>query len=214
MNKINDLLSGKMIIDEVDSPINGKLQVVKDITWGTHITGGGLTQSGGVAKSVWNHTLKKVKDFKTELNSCLILGLGGGSIAELTHKYLGEKVKITGVDIDPIFINLGRKHLKLDEYGVKAVIDDAYEFVKNDRHKYDLICVDTYVGDQFPVSLEEEVFIKRVKKLLNKDGVAVFNRLYYDEKRKEAEDFEKVLEKVFSKVERNYPEANLMFLCS
>jgi spermidine synthase len=222
MNKITDLLSGQIIIDEVDSPINGKLQVVRDIAWGTHITGGGLTQSGGVAKSVWNNSLKKVHAKKPIIKNALILGLGGGSIAELIHKYWpaspnrgeGDKVKIVGVDIDPVFINLGKKHLKLDEYNVKDIIDDAYEYVKTDKHKHDLICIDTYVGDQFPESLEEPIFIKRVKGLLNKNGMAVFNRLYYDEKRRQAEEFEKVLEDIFDEVERNYPEANIMFLCT
>jgi hypothetical protein len=44
--------------------------------------------------------------------------------------------------------------------------------------------------------------------------MAVFNRLYYDEKRRQAEEFEKVLEDIFDEVERNYPEANIMFLCT
>ena len=213
MSKITNLLSGQIIIDEVDSPINGKLQVVRDIAWGTHITGGGLTQSGGVAKSVWNNSLKKVHAKKAILKSALILGLGGGSIAELIHKYWGDKVKIVGVDIDPVFINLGKKHLTLGELNVEAVIDDAYEYVKKNKTKYDLICIDTYVGDQFPESLEEPIFIKRVKGLLNKNGIAVFNRLYYDEKRRQAEEFERILETIFASVERNYPEANIMFIC-
>jgi len=75
-----------------------------------------------------------------------------------------------------------------------------------------LICLDTYVEDQFPKKLESDSFLKNVKGLLAKEGILVVNRLYYGEKRKEADLFEKKLEGIFSEVERVYPEANVMFI--
>jgi len=45
------------------------------------------------------------------------------------------------------------------------------------------------------------------------DGVAVFNRLYYDQKRAEAVNFLSKLEKIFPRVTALYPEANVMYLC-
>jgi len=218
---ITGAINKMLIVEEVDSRFNGKLRVTKDPVWGTYIsaqtTEGWLTQSGGVARSVWKSALGEVKNSKFKIKNCLILGLGGGSIAQLVRKRWPE-AEITGVDIDEVFVSLGKKYLKLDEQEVKIVIADAFDFVTvhctpNTVH-YNLICVDTYCGDEFPGKLESEKFIKEVKKILADGGIAIFNRLYYGGKRDKAHEFGKLLEAVFTKVERVYPEANVMFLAS
>jgi len=210
MSGLASFLAGTRILAEVESPINGRLTVVRDIPWGTYIKGGGLTQSGGVAKKVWETSLRKTKQTKGEVKKALILGLGGGSIANLIGRFWGE-VEIVGVDIDPVIVELGKRYLGVDT-DVKVEITDAIGWVKKDKSKYDLICLDTYVEDQFPKKLESDSFLKNVKGLLAKSGVLVVNRLYYGEKRKEADLFEKKLEKIFSSVTRVYPEANVMFI--
>ena len=128
-----------------------------------------------------------------------------------------EDTKIVGVDLDPKIIELGRKYLKLGKSDVEVHISDASDFLSSVNSKrsagYDLILVDLYVGRDFPKKFEKDSFIKLVKKALAKDGVAVFNRLYYDEKRKESMKFGEKLEKYFRKVEIIFPEANVMFVC-
>ncbi len=214
MAGLTDFLSGVRVLEEVESDVNGKLTVVRDFTWGTYIQAGGLTQSGGVAKKVWKTALKKIYDLRFKNDDTLILGLGGGSIANLVNNFW-SKAKITGVDLDLVMVELGKKYLGLDEK-IKVVIGDAYKEINREKLKvksYDLVCVDTYIGDNFPKKFESERFLKAVRRILSKGGIAIFNRLYYDEKRVLANKFEKKLEKVFSKVERIYPEANVMFVC-
>ena len=206
-------------VEEVDSPMNGKLVVMRNFAWGTYIQINKLTQSGGVVKAVWKTTLKKIGH--QAINHCLILGLGGGSAAQLVRKNWPE-AKIVGVEIDPLMIELGAKYLELGTSAVDIKIEDAFRFVKKESKqslplrggKYDLILVDTYVGDEFPRKFESEDFLKLVKKLLSQRGIVIFNRLYYGEKRKEALKMLKKLEKVFPGVEAVYPEANVMFVCS
>lgn len=223
---ISDFLSGKRVLAEVESPVNGKLTVVRDLAWGTYVVGGGLTQSGGILEKIWKTTLRKlsrITNHKSQITNVLILGLGGGSVAKLVRKKFPD-AKITGVDLDPVIVELGRKYLKLDEYGVKVVIDDASEFLKKistrnpqpatRNPKYDLICIDLYVGEEFPKKFESEKFIKNVKNLLSEDGFAIFNRTHYDDKRAKAVKFGNKLERIFNKVEWVYPEANVMFVCS
>jgi spermidine synthase len=215
---VSNILSGRRVLEEVVSPINGKLTVVRDLAWGTYIQGGGLTQSGGVVYKVWEKTLKEIKKLRNEeIRKCLILGLGGGSAAKLVRKYWPEAV-IVGVEIDPIFVALGKKYLRLDEIGVDIKIRDAYEYItqisKLKSQNLDLILVDMYIEDEVPKKFESKEFIKIVKSLLEKNGLVVFNRLYYDEKRKQAEDFHKKLSQAFKKVRPVYPEANVMYVCS
>jgi spermidine synthase len=131
------------------------------------------------------------------------------------------------VDIDSEIVELGKKYLGLDKIPVDIKIQDAFKFVQttNDERpfgkaqgkpktKYNLICVDLYVGDEFPERFESDAFLRLIHRMLSVHGIAVFNRLYYGEKRKTALAFGKKLEKIFKTVDYVYPEANLMLLGS
>lgn len=216
----NNAPFGSKILEQRHSEINGDIKVVKSLGLGTYIQVEGLTQSGGVVSDVWEQTLKKIKSQydlsdgqRITFKNCLILGFGGGSAGKLVEKYF-PGVRITGVDIDPLMIDLGRKYLNLGEY--KVVIKDAMDFVeeeiKYDR-KYDLILVDTYLGQNYPEKFEKISFVNSIGRILKDNGIAVFNRLYWDEKKDLAHEFEKRLEEVFDSVDRFYPEANLMLIC-
>lgn len=204
---------GQKILDEKDSPINGRIVVVKNPGLGVYIQVEGLTQSGSVVYDIWNTMLKKVKKDKPEVDDCLVLGLGGGSAAKLVRKYW-KNANIVGVDIDPIFVEFGEKYMQLDRVGADIHIQDATLFIKENKKKYDLILVDMYVGYEVPEKFTKPSFIKDIKEMLKEDSLAVFNRLFFDEKRKIAEKFSKKLDKEFENVERFYPEANVMFICS
>ncbi len=189
---------GTKILEERESKYNGHLKVVKTLGMGTYIQAGGLTQSGGIVETIWKSTLKQIKDNSENI---LILGLGGGTLAKLLRKKY-PKAKITGVEIDPIMIELGKKYLDLDKYNIDIKIVDANKFK---IEKYDLLIVDTYFGD-------------KVAEIAGSDPamaeITVFNRLYFGDKRPDTVRFGNNLEKIFKKVTWFYPEANLMFICS
>jgi spermidine synthase len=207
---------GTKILEERKSKFNGNLRVVRSFGLGTYIQANGLTQSGGVVEGIWKETLKKIYNKRTPLvlkftiNNCLILGIGGGTAAKLINKFW-PGAKITGVDIDPVMVELGRKYLDLDKIDIEIKIDDAFNFPKIPNHsKFDLVIVDLYRGDKFPKKFEDEKFLKS----LTKNKLVIFNRLFYKEKKIEALEFGKKLQKIFDKVEYFYPVSNLMFVCS
>lgn len=213
--RVKDFLAGRQILEEVQSPINGKLVVVRDLAWGTHIMAGGLTQSGGVAGEIWKTSLRKLRPWFSDPGQVLILGLGGGSIVGIVRRFW-PRAEIVGVDIDPVIVNLGKKYLGLKKLGIEVKIQDALEYArgaKKKAKKYDLICVDLYVGDSFPQKFEEGKFLELIRKLLTKKGVVVFNRLYYGDKRPLAMKFLGKLQETFGRVEILFPQANIMFLC-
>lgn len=205
---------GTKVLEERESKYNGHLKVSRSLGFGTYIQADGLTQSGGIVGEIWKPTLKKIKKTaslrgqKSKVKSCLILGLGGGTAAKYVRLYWPE-VKITGVDIDPDMIELGKKYMGLDQLNVEIKIQDAYDF----KGKFDLIIVDLYNGEHFPEKFGNIEFLNKVKASITGSGVAVFNRTYYGGKRPETVKFGNKLQKIFSNVEWFYPEANLMFVC-
>lgn len=202
-----------MILEEVESKFNGQIKVVKSLGLGKYIQAGGLTQSGGIVEGIWKETLKKVKGRSFE--KTLILGLGGGSVAKVIHKNWPQ-AKIVGVDIDGVMVNLGKKHLGLDEDIVEIRIQDAMDSVfigLKKKSKYDLICIDLYNGEVFPEKFESDKFLKNVKKLMSEGGVVIFNRLYGSDHRSESMRFGCKLENFFLHVDYIYPQANVALIC-
>jgi len=196
---------GTKILEERKSKFNGDIKVVRSLGFGTYIQVNNLTQSGGVVESIWRQTLNKIKHQPLTINHCLILGLGGGTVAKLIKKYWPKSI-ITGIEIDPVMVELGTRYLALDRNEIEIEIGDAYDFNPSD---FDLVIIDVYCGDKFPKKFENEVFLKK----LAKNKLVIFNRLYFGEKRKEAVKFGNKLEKIFKKVDWFYPQANLMFFC-
>lgn len=213
MNKLIDFLGGVKVVEEVESPINGKISVIRSFAFGTYMQVGGLTQTGGVVNDVWRKSIKKISNFKFKVDNCLVLGLGGGGNAGIVRSIWNDS-KIVGVDIDPMMVGMGKKYFHLDEIKIDIKISDAENFLLQNRGKrYNLVLVDLYVGDNYPSKFESDEFIISVKNSLEVGGIAIFNRLYYGEKRKHAVKFLSKLEKIFSNVDVVYPEANVMYIC-
>jgi spermidine synthase len=205
-----DIFNPVKVLKEKDSKFNGKVKVVRSLGLGTYIQVDNLTQSGGVVNEIWKQVIKKIRKVKPKIKNCLILGLGGGTVVSLIKKYR-EDIDITGVDIDPVMIEMGEKYLGLKN--IKTIITDARQYIYKEKQKYDLVIVDLYQGYEYPKEFEKEEYLEKLKSLLNKNGMLVINRLYFGERRPMAMKFGLKLEKVFSKVEYLFPEANLFFLC-
>ena len=197
---------GTTILEERESKYNGHVKVIKTFGIGTYIQCNGLTQSGGIVESIWRSTLRQIRNpttkgvIQSEILNILILGLGGGTVAKLLRKKY-PNAKITGVEIDPIMIEFGKKYLDLDKYNIDIKIADARKFEINN---YDLVIVDTYLGDSYIETTGSEPV---------RTNIAIFNRLYYGNKKEVALKFGEKLKKLFKKVEIFYPTANVMFFC-
>lgn len=200
-------------IEEVQSPYNGKIQVLGGIE-GPRIVSGGLSQSGWLVKKIWRSGIKRVKKYLASPTKVLILGLGGGSAAQLINEYFPE-AQIKGIDIDPEMVALGKKYLRLGEIrNLEVVIADALTWVdRNKSRTYDLILVDLFNGTKIPHEFKTKKFIKAIKELTHTRGIVAFNHFYSREDKKDSEKFLNILRKVFPLVISVTPEANIIFLC-
>lgn len=212
-DKVSFVISLIKVLEETESDYNGRIKVVKTFE-GTRILVGGITQSGWLLKKVWEAGVKKIKKEKPTVETILILGLGGGTLAELAERYWPES-KVTGVDIDAEMVRMGRKHLGLDRVkNLEIHISDAIKWLKGNKKKeFDIILIDLYQGTEIPPEFRTENFIKMVKARAAKNGIVAFNHLYSHADREDANDFEKKLKDIFPSRTSVKPEANIIFIC-
>lgn len=201
------------LIETQKSKINGEVQVTK--LFGSYrLVVGKYTQSGGLIHPIWKKALKWVKKrIKKDSPNILILGLGAGTAAKICNN-LWPQSEITGIEIDPVVIDLAKKYFKLDSIpSLEVVKTDAIKWVhKNtNKKKYDLILVDMYIGSEPPLKASSEQFLESIKNMLHTESLAIFNRLLIKEKTKDVEDFKTKLELNFPNLKRIRTPANAVF---
>ncbi len=198
---------GPKIIERRRSEYSGDVKVISG--WGyKYIATGMLTQSGGLVKEVWEGVLSK---YGQKNKSWLILGLAGGTIAKTISDKLRPE-KITGVEIDPLMIDLGKKYLDLTKIPCLEIINaDAHSYIMNQKSCFDFILVDMYYGDQLPVFVYSDKFLRKLKLL---GSCVIFNHLFYDpEKQAKAGDLVEKLKIIFPRVELARKLTNLLIIC-
>lgn len=196
---------GPKVIAEFKSKYSGKLFVKND--WGNkYVTTGYLTQSGGLIGDLWS---PPISNLQFSISNCLILGFATGTAAKIVAKKF-KGVKVTGVEIDPVMIKIGKKYFDLDKIpNLKILNIDANEYEFN--KKFDLTLIDLYLGDKPPEFIYTDKFLKKIKKVSKR---AIFNHLFYDSKKKEnAEKLIKKLGKYFKNIKLRRVLTNIMIIC-
>ena len=212
LNKILSFLSGEKVIEKTYSKINGEI-IVSEFFGQRRIICCGLLQSGSLVHSIWLKALKKVREKNLPTKKILILGFGGGTAAKIASKFW-PAAQITGIEIDPIIIKLAKKYFALDQTpNLKILQTDAIDYIVNNQ-QFNLILVDTYLGDQLPLHSESPNFLNALKKTLSQNGIIIFNRLFWGEHKEKAKKFTQNLEKVFPQIELIRTSSNLLILAS
>jgi spermidine synthase len=135
---------------------------------------GGVIQSVAVdehyASDIWDAMIPDRRP-----GSVLILGMGGGTLANLlARRYAG--VPTLGIERDTRIARLARERFGLDRLAHVQVMEaDAFEFVEACGATFDLVCVDLYVGGRMEHGVLGAGFLRQIARLLAPDGKAVFN---------------------------------------
>lgn len=115
------------------------------------------------------------------IENVLILGFGLGSIPMILEKE-GHDYHITAVEIDEEVLYLANKYaLHNIQSNIEIICANAYAFVMQSQQKYDMICMDIFLDDIVPPIFEEEGFLQKMKEMLSKDGLLLYNRLAANE---------------------------------
>lgn len=147
----------------------------------------GARESGAYIETLWKYAFRMlgVTRGKT-VNHILVLGVAGGTVIHML-RHLYPDARITGVDIDDVILDAGKKYFGLGALpGFTAVCRDARKFVSAYKGvRFDLVVVDIYIGPDVPDFVLSEVFERKVNTLLAPGGCVLINYLRqagYEEK--------------------------------
>lgn len=203
------------LVEEQTSHFNGIIKVYK--LFGHYsLSVDHLTQSGGLVKNIWGKALKIAsKSSKLKAKSCLILGLGAGTAAELINQLWPQAI-ITGVEIDPAIVNLGKKYFNLDKIqNLKIITGDAFTTIHALRAtRYELILIDLYHGKSFPHQATTLKFAQNLKRLLHPQGILIINRLNYAHNEQSINHHLSTLKRVFPRIISQKILSNILVFCS
>ncbi len=122
--------------------------------------------------------LPLLRPYDPSTHKAAIIGLAGGSVARAYFNYLGAEARprITGVEIDPEVIDIGRQYFGLDELGLDIVNQDGRVFLATTDEFFDVIVVDAYSTQLYiPPHMSTREFYALAKGRLKPGGILMMN---------------------------------------
>lgn len=121
--------------------------------------------------------------FLPKIQSCLILGTGLGSAAQLLHHHYNAHIHYTLVEVNEVILDWAEKILSLDGiYKIHPVRKDACDFMINNTSCFDLICIDVFIGRNIPECVLQSHFLQACKQALNPKGYCIMNFILHESK--------------------------------
>jgi len=110
----------------------------------------------------------------------LLLGLGAGSVGRAIRA-LDPGAEIVGVELDAEVVRLARRHFDLDGLGLELVQDDALDYLRRERRRFDMIVEDLFVGHSRTVRKPEWLLgegYRLIRRRLRPGGIVVSNTIH------------------------------------
>ena len=163
-----------------------------------------VNYSCGGLDTVFREAFSQFDVEERAIANALILGFGAGSVASILCEEYGKAVHLTGVEKDPVVIELARKYFHLEKYkNLSLHLEDAGAFVARCDQQFDLIVVDVFVGVEVPPQFKQEKFLSGLGRLLAPQGICFFNvAIHNEEVRAECQDLFRKMESLVGKTER------------
>jgi spermidine synthase len=106
-----------------------------------------------------------------------ILGLAAGTVASQYQRSYGEELdlRVDGVEIDGVLVELGRKYFALEESRLAIFLEDARTFLARHDARYSLVIGDAYRQPYIPPHLATREFFELVRERLVPGGIVALN---------------------------------------
>lgn len=109
-------------------------------------------------------------------HSALIIGLAGGTVSGLYSEVYGP-IPITGVELDPQIIEVGRRYFDLERPNLTPIAADGRRWLMRQPAavRWQVIAIDAYRPPYIPFHLATVEFFALVRDHLTEDGVVAIN---------------------------------------
>lgn len=106
----------------------------------------------------------------------LIIGLAAGTVSELYTNLYGA-IPITGIELDPQIIEVGRRYFGMNQPNLTAIAADGRRWLAQQpaTAQWDVIAIDAYRPPYIPFHLTTVEFFRLVRDHLSADGVVAIN---------------------------------------
>ena len=82
------------------------------------------------------------------------------------------------VDIDSEIIKIAKEEFAMGSYSdLEIVCQVAYDFVREDTRKYELIIVDIFINNGVPEKFYDDTFWENIFRILSSSGQIIFNTM-------------------------------------
>lgn len=113
--------------------------------------------------------------FTQNPETILVMGLGGGAIPMMLRK-IHKRFSIDVVEIDPEIAIVAQKYFQFKTTEkIHLFIEDAFQFIKKSEKKYDIVILDTYRGNDLPLTMSTFDFFKETNSHLSNKGILIAN---------------------------------------
>lgn len=192
------------ILFSADSEYNGHMEVVESGQTRKLIADGTVQsvnyESPLAQRLFWGRVVRLLQDEVPELNSVLVLGLGGGTMQHLLSKAF-EHAYIVSVEIDRLAYEVAQKFFDIDAVpNHEIIIEDACKVIVEPEEfglnvsSFNAVIVDIFNGDKYPDLGSSGNFIAHVCRLAAAGGLVVFNRFYLEHHQEDVDQFLETLE--------------------
>lgn len=179
MNSIKDVLSFlyPIKIESRTGNLSPYLEVIK--FQGKYVLNGfTVNYSFGGLYTIFDQLFKKINISKFDLKNVLILGMGAGSIISLLQEKYKINCQITAVEKDNVIIELAKKYFNIDHYESLTIInEDAFEYTRKTKEKFDLIISDIFVESNVPEKFESNEYLIHLKTIANDNCCVIINKM-------------------------------------
>jgi spermidine synthase len=113
---------------------------------------------------------------KSAPQDLLIIGLAAGTVSELYTNLYGP-LPITGVELDPQIIDVGRRYFGMNQSNLTAIAGDGRQWLAQQpvTAQWDVIAIDAYRPPYIPFHLTTVEFFQLVRNHLRDNGVVAIN---------------------------------------
>ncbi len=112
----------------------------------------------------------------SEVNSILLLGLGGGSVVQTLRNDFGFNKNITAVELDQSIIKIALEEFELNTDHYLTINHlNALHYVEQCQEKVDLIIIDVFIDNEVPSEFFLISFWLNISDIIEDNGYFIFN---------------------------------------